>query len=136
MKVIRIIHMRAPTIIKCFVGKREHEPWIHPDVPGDKGGATVLLEGEPGTDKVTMKVAWCRFTDSYSRKLGVKTATAKDPEVVHLRDLPKTLLEVQDQMLSQVSPYLRHHFSERKVCTRTWHHVVRDFLPLQEKKNG
>lgn len=136
-QVVRIIHMRAPVIhteytrgfkkiVRRFVG---HEL-------ADQGGATVMLQGVPGEDKVQVKVAWCRFSDSYTRKKGIETAAAKDPEVVHLRHLPSTLSSIQDQMLSQVSVYLRHNEEERHQRLRDWNYVIRQFLPAVETCNG
>lgn len=140
MKVKRVLHLRTPLIVRCAVGKREIEPEIIPNRLGFFGGATVVIEGD--TDKpefVTMKVARCRFNDNYNRKLGIKTANERDPEVVHLRDLPSILRHEEEHMLRSCIPVLRREPEMLDECrSSNFDHIVRHFLPLpkKEKANG
>jgi hypothetical protein len=142
MKVVKIFHVRAPLVVHRFLGRREVSPVVATDKLATHGGATIVVEGDTDNPKfVQMRVAFCRFSDNYNKKLGIKTAKSKDPEVVPLRLLAKSLSDIERQMLLQCVPYLRQGIKEKEPnmraydtlldCMQDWNWAVKPFLPTQ-----
>lgn len=141
MKVERVFHIRLPLVIATAIGKRYTAPLLVPGRANFNGGATVVAEAD--TEKpgfVTIRAAQCRWSDNYNRKLGVKTAKAKDPEVISLRELPAYLADIEEGTLMQCIPWLRnaaiplskHHkeaVEDLTAVSRNWEHTIRYFLP-------
>lgn len=131
MKTTRIFHVRAPLQVRSRIDKKDCSPVFVMDRMNRTGGCTVLVTGDP--DKpglVEVQVAFCSKKDSYSRKLGIKTAKEKETYAVHIWDLPRELRDIEHQMLSQYSHYLKEHPSERKELTRPdWSFAMQFFTP-------
>lgn len=152
MKVERIFHVRAPLVVerslKTFhpegfdlLKKKPRGPSkeyeIFPDRAGKSGGCTIVVEGDreaPG--HVTVRVAFCKKTDAYNRKIGVELARTREPEVVELYNLPQTLLDIEEQMLAQFMTKFRKNRKLRWETSRDWAFAIRYFTPKEEVKNG
>lgn len=131
---VRIFHMRAPMRIRNFLGKRELPSSFLAGQFDQNGGATVVLTQDPAEPhKVLMQVGWCRWTDNYCRKLGVATAKKADVESFPLRDVPRILAEIEDQMLCHFHHELRNNMELRSQMERNWDFALRYFLPRAPK---
>jgi hypothetical protein len=135
MKVVRILHIRAPLVIKHVISKRNIEREVIPERAAGRGGKTIVLEGD--TEKpgfVTMRVARCRFSDNYNGKVGKTLAKRQDPAVVPLRKLAQVLREEERSMLLSCVPLLRHNDEDLFSCMNDYDSVIRHFLPLPQKE--
>lgn len=139
MKVKRVLHLRAPLVMKHIFSRRQVEKEVLPYHIASHGGCTVILEGDTDNNAfITMKLARCNATDCYNRKKGVKTANEHDAEVVPLRKLAGFLKAEEKHMLLSCVPLLRRDDVTLKECQSDFDHVVRHFLPLpkQEQDGG
>jgi hypothetical protein len=130
MKTHRVIHMRAPLLLRRYIGKREVSPQFDPAVSNFNGGCTVVISPTDDPFFVKVQVAWCRWSDNYCRKLGVLKAKEAVAETVALRHLSSELRLIEDQMLMNLHVSLRTCEKSRDPLLRDWNHVVRYLLPV------
>jgi hypothetical protein len=76
MIVNRIYHIRPR------LGGYRHHP------VEQRGGATVLVEGDTDHQQLTVRVAMCNPTDNFNKKLGRAVASQAQPKIIPLRNLP------------------------------------------------
>jgi hypothetical protein len=133
-KISKIVHIRAPLIVRNFIGKREVTATVDFSRDGNYGGATVVIEGDRNNPALLqVRVGWCRFNDNYCKKKGIEVAKTKDPVVVELVNLPTFIADIEDEMLTRVSPYLRHNDQERTDGIRDWNFTLWPFLPRPKR---
>lgn len=160
-KIVRTVHIRPPLKVKTTLfgcrgrdqkvddgqgnvvivaGKcrQTSETDFHLDKLSPLGGATVLITGQRGDKQVELQVAFCRPDETYNKKLGRQQAALKEKTVIDVTELPRELLDIDHQMLSQFSKRLQKNSQMRSRCTRGggYASVMYQFLPypLSETK--
>lgn len=130
----RVLHIRAPLVIKHVISRRQSYTTVVPDRMAARGGCTIVIEGDldkPG--EVRVQVARCSFNDNYRPKVGKKAANAETPQTVPLRLLPKFLADEERRMLLSCQPLLRKDEEALDSCCSDYDFVVRHFLPRAAK---
>lgn len=141
----RYYHVRAPLMVKQFIGNKEVTPAVIPNLVNANGGCTISIEPHDA-EYVKVRVAWCRFTDNYSRKLGriicnggavtkkvgvdaqsgemilrvLHEHPGKEPTLVRREDLEHELEEIERQMLLSTTYPLRHDPELLEECLGDW----------------
>jgi hypothetical protein len=129
----RFYHVRAPLVLRQFVGNKEVMPAVVPELANYNGGCTILIS--PHDDEyVAVRVGWCRFTDNYCRGVGRITAARKDPTLVKRENLEDELLEIEEQMLISSAWPLRHDPALLADCKSDWSRTVRRYYEPKEEK--
>lgn len=122
----RFYHLRAPLLVKQVVGNKEVMPAVIPDYTNPNGGATILIE-DHDDEYVKVKVAWCRWSDPYCRKIGRTTAESKEPTLVKRIDLKDELEAIDAAMLEASCWPLRHQQELMNDCMTNWINVAQRF---------
>lgn len=129
----RFHHLRAPLMIRQYIGNKDIVPAVVPELASQTGGATILIS--PHDDKyVAVRVAWCRYTDAYCRSLGRYTAASKEPSLVLRTELEEELHAIDEQMLASCAYPLRNDPELMKDCYHDWKRSVERFTKVDQQK--
>jgi hypothetical protein len=128
----RFYHVRAPLMVRQFIGNKEATPAVVPNLAHSNGGCTILISPHDD-DYVQVRVAWARFTDAYNRSLGRFTAASKDPTLVKREELEAELEEIERQMLLSCAYPLRRDAELLEECLGDWSRAAARYYQPEAK---
>lgn len=107
MKIQKIMHFRVKPYQGCE--------------PLDRGGATVIIDGNTEATQVQLRVAYCNPQDVFCKRIGRLTAEEANVDVITLRSLPGVLSHVFKEVhkRSHVNVNYRPNYDGK----------IREFLP-------